>query len=798
MKMREIRIGYIGSKIAFVILVVFVMANHVWAVNYDHNLVMQPAFNITSPINGGNWKSPDLKIGTDFENTSMPDIIQRGVSNSIYARFTINGVEDQTVPSGGAEIRFHYRVASVGVPPPALSDPSWTSIGTLSVTYNVVSDGLFAISRTWPTDFPSVTTKSVSWLAPQSGNHFHIRAEVVYTTGVTDENPVDNVAISLYESRAGLANIVLLHDASGSMGMYKCDGSTYMELAKSKASAFVLSSLREADRLAVVAFSSDYIGYTTVIWPPSATLELASWANKVSASAAITGLSAGGPAAMTPMGAGLQRATQILTASPDPDRKSVIILLSDGYENWGMPRACDDTAPADPNTCVGGSVLAQLLADNIRVYSTALGTAAWTEGLECLADQSGGQWYSTPCPGIDLSEIYLHIGQGYSTDDLYSVSRGVTGDGGDTYSTYFEGVVDDILYFVLSWNALGARLDLQLRPPGLSWISPEGLSNSSVSRGKGYAVVRVEKPAEGTWEYRVTGDDGKEYLVAVRSDRAGVRLEMDVTSEGKVGELIRIRARLTDGEKPIEDANLAATVQVPVNASLETKLRKESRNYIMEHKASPVDPSVLEENPDISPRAAFIHRITDDERETLMETRSITIALQHEGKGVYSGVLKDNTTIAGAYKVTVECSEERFHRTQSRQLRLRPGEIVPENSFAEILEIEPEGKEPIWLLKLYATDKFGNAITDPSLIDQIRAEVKGAELVGEPGVAFDSTFQQQLSVLPGQKPELQMMKIGDKEVKVIKEDSGKPWWKYGIGAFLALLLGFLIGLATQS
>ena len=795
--MREMKISYIGSRIVFAILVVLVMANHVWALNYDHDLVMQPALNITSPSNAVNWKSPDLKIGTDFGDTSMPDIIQRGVENSIYVRFRINGVEDHTVPSGGAEIHFHYRVASIGDVPPELSDPSWQSISTLSVDYNVVSDGLFAISRTWPTDFPSVTTKSVSWLAPQSGGYFHIRAEVVYTIGITDENPVDNVAISLYESRAGLANIVLLHDASGSMGIYTCGGSTYMELAKSKASAFVLSSLREADRFAVVAFSSDYINHTTVVWPPSATLELANWANRVSASAAITGLSAGGPMAMTPMGAGLQRAIQILTASPDPDRKSVIILLSDGYENWGMPRACDDTAPADPDTCVGQNILPQLLADNIRVYSTALGAAAWTQCLECLAVQSLGYWYSTPCPGIDLSEIYLHIGQSYSADDVYRVDRGVSGDGGDTYSTYFEGM-DNVLYFILSWNDLKAHLDLQLRPPGLSWIRPEAVPNASVSRGNGYAVVRVGKPAEGTWEYRVTGDDGKEYLAAVRSERVGVRLEMDVTSEGKVGELIRIQARLTDGEKPIEDANLTATVQVPVNASLETKLRKESRNYIMEHKASPVDPLVLEKNPDISSRAAFIHKIIDDKQETLVETRSITIALQHEENGVYSGVLKDNTTIAGAYKVTVACSEERFHRTQSRQLRLRPGEIAHENSFAEILEIQPEGKEPIWLLRTYPADNFGNAITDPSLIDQIKAEVKGAELVKKSEIAFDSTFQQQLSVLRGQKPELQMMKIGDKEVKVIKEDSGKPWLKYGIGAFLAMLLGFLIGLATQS
>ena len=801
--MREMKISYIGSRIVFVILVVFVMANHVWALNYDHDLVMQPALNITSPSNAVNWKSPDLKIGTDFGDTSMPDIIQRGVPNSIYARFTINGVEDYLIPSGQIQIKLYYRAASIGDTPPLLTPPpldqpgdpasGWTPIGFLPVTYGG-SDFPFPMGYTWPDDFPSVTTKSVSWTAPPGGDYFHIAAKVVYLSE-DDEIDGDNFAMSLYESRAGLVDVVLVLDTSGSMGFYMCGGYTYMDHAKYKAQTFI-SQIPIVHRFAVVAFSSSYPGGAEDVWPTPAELRPAILSNQDAANLAVGTLSAGGG---TPMGAGLQRAIDILTTPPDPNRKRVILLLSDGEENYGTPRACDNTAPLDPDTCVGQNILPQLLADNIRVYSTALGAAAWTQCLECLTDNSEGEWYETPCPDINLTGIFLHIQQSYSADDLYRVDRGVSGDGDDTYSTYFEAV-DNVLYFILSWNDLVAHLNLQLRLPGLSWIRPEAVSNASVSRGKGYVVVRVRQPAKGTWEYRVTGDDGKEYLAAVRSERVGVRLEMDVTSEGKVGELIRIQARLTDGEKPIEDANLTATVQVPVNASLETKLRKESRNYIMEHKASPVDPLVLERNPDISPRAAFIRKITDGGQETLVETRSITIALQHEENGVYSGVLKDNTTIAGAYRVTVECSEERFHRTQSRQLRLRPGEIAHENSFAEILEIQPEGKEPIWLLRTYPADNFGNAITDPSLIDQIKAEVKGAELVRKPEITFDSTFQQQLSVSPGRKPELQMMKIGDKEVKVVKEeeDSGKPWLKYGIGAFLAMLLGFLIGLATQS
>ncbi len=749
------------SKFVFLLFVILIIAIRGWSQNHD--LVMDPAPNITSS-SSTDWKSPDIKIGADFGDTSVANIVRRGVPNSVYARFRINGIQDYTIPSGDIEIKFYYRGASIGDTPPALSDATWTPlVDTLSVTYTT-SDGPFAITREWPTDFPSVTTKAVSWTPPVSGTYFHVAAEVVYPSGIVDENPGDNVAISLYESQSGLLDIVLLHDTSGSMGYYTYDGFNYMDHAKSRAAAFIFS-MNEAHRFAVVAFSSDYVGGSEDIWPtPTASLQLANATNKSSAVTAIMGLTDGG---MTPMGAGLDRAIQILTTPMTPDRKRVILLLSDGYENWGTPRACAGIDPVHP--CVGGTILSQLQANNIRVFSIALGTAAWTECLECLALQSNGEWYSTPGPGIDLTEVYLHMQQAYTGDDLYRLDRGITGGGDDVYSTYFEGL-DNVLYFILSWDDLEAQLGLQLRPPDRSWTEPEGLSNALVHKGKGYVVVRVENPARGTWEYKVTGDEEENYLVAVRSDRVGVRLEMDLKSKGIVGGPIAIQAHLAHGKEPVKDARLTATIQMPVDSSFETKLRQAARNHMLRYKTIPVDLGELKEFPDASPHAVFIRKMTDQRPELLIKTRSMDIQLEHKGNGFYSGLLKgDFTTTAGQYTVTVKCGEKKFHRTFSKQLRLYPGKVNHEKSFAEILRVKSITRDPIWLLRIYPVDQFDNAITTPLLVERVKAVVKDTRMFKKTEIAFGA-FQQELSVLPGQKPLLIRVTIDGNRVKVKKVD----------------------------
>jgi hypothetical protein len=248
-----------------------------------------------------------------------------------------------------------------------------------------------------------------------------------------------------------------------------------------------------------------------------------------------------------------------------------------------------------------------------------------------------------------------------------------------------------------------------------------------------------------------------------------VRLGLNVISEKVVGSGIEIRAHLVKGTKPVTNAKLTAAVQVPVGPSLETKVRDAYRKHILRYNKSPVDPKVLKKYPDISPRAVFIRKLTGDDQgqKPLVRTRTVRVPLRHVGKGFYSGVLsKDFTTTAGEYTVTVKGSGVAYQRVFSRQVQLNPGPIDYEKSFGEIAMLKSAVKKSIYLLRVYAADRFGNAITRPSLADRIKADVKDAQLFREPSISFGA-MQRELTVSPGKRPVLDRVRIDNQKVKVI-------------------------------
>lgn len=733
----------------------------------DHDLVLQPAFDITSTDTSHPefWKSPDIKLGSDFGDTFPPDIVRRGVTNPIYAKVYINGVDDYLLSSGDAKIRFHYRDATLGVAPPDLSDSSWQLIGDLPIT-RAGSDPPFLMGLFWPDSF-TPTANYINWPVPPTGDYFHIRAEAMYPTTMSDVNPDDNVVFSMYESILGVRDVdlVVLIDVSGSMLTYQYNGTSYIDHVRNRVMPFVLS-MTGSHRFAVVAFGGCLTGGHADIWPtPVASIQPATWANKVNAvnriNADVTVPSGG---CMTPMGEGVQRAIDILTATPAGDHKRTILLLSDGYENQGTPRACTGSY-TDPDPCISGTILSQLQTNDIRVFSIALGASAWTNCLECLADESGGEWYEPPDPGLHLGEAYLDMQQAYSADDLYRIDYGVSGGGDDTYGIYFEGI-DKVLYFILEWEKLGNELNLEIRPPGGKWTLAADLPNTKFNFGDGYMVARVEKPKKGQWEYRVIGPEGDNYFVAVRSDKVGARLEMDIKASKMVGDDIYIKAHLADKGIVVKDARVLAHVQVPARVSFANVIRAASRQYIARYKKFPLNPDQVKEFKDNSPLSIALRTLFGDKVEKIKATRTVTVPLHLDKKGFYSGVLTGKyTAVASDYKITVKCEGETFHRTFTRTVRIKPGKILHEKSFAEILPVV-DGRVTAWYLRVNLVDRFGNAITDARLMDKIEAEIYGIEKLNPFKPGFDCVFQQKLTVKKGVKPVLKRVTIGGKDIVV--------------------------------
>jgi hypothetical protein len=730
----------------------------------DHDLEITDAPDVTSMV-PANRLSPDIKIGADFGDASVPDQVRRGVPNPVYARFYVNGVNEFTDASGSAQIRFHWRHAMAGEMPPALGAPGagWHEMPGSPMSVTWAGGEILLLTTTWPTDYTPPGDTFLTWTPAAAGDWFHVRAEVVHGP---DMDAGDNVAVSLYDSIPGLADVdvLLVLDLSGSMLTYMYAGDTYLSHAISRAQAFV-ASMSESHRVAVVGFGGCLAGNVDDVWPAAPAVmrpELANLFNKLAASGAIGGLSIPNTGCLTPMGVGVDRAIQVLNASAVPDRKKTILLLTDGYENSGTTRACTYTNPVAP--CLGNPVTAHLVSDDVRVFSIALGAAAWTECLVCLADQAGGQWYAPAGPGIDLAQVYLDMQQVISGDDLYRADRGTTGGGDDDYETFFEGF-DDLLYFVLQTDRLDAEVDLELRPPGGPWQNADAVPGSHVERGRGFVVARVEEPREGAWGYRVIGEESQDYLAAVRSDRVGTQLAVDVDTNGRVGSPIHVRAEVTFRGEPRDVDRLIATVQVPVGGSLESRLRRLGREWLRERRIYPVDPFDSRRG-DLSPRSAFIAKLTDGDPQKLMRSETVELTLEPRGDGTFVGVFWQPVEVAGDYLVTVALREKKADREWSRSVRLAAGEIDFKRSFAELIELkEPVGDDLRWLVRVYPTDRDGNAVTDPRLLEAMEVAVRGAEPMARPTIGFDSAVELWLKATKG-TPRLESVLVGGRKLRI--------------------------------
>jgi hypothetical protein len=74
-----------------------------------------------------------------------------------------------------------------------------------------------------------------------------------------------------------------------------------------------------------------------------------------------------------------------------------------------------------------------------------------------------------------------------------------------------------------------------------------------------------------------------------------------------------------------------------------------------------------------------------------------------------------------------------------------------------------------WLLCVYPTDRFGNAVTCPSLTKDINAGLEKGKLVRTPEVVLGA-FHQTISVSKDQKPKLSKVMVKGKRIKKI----GRP------------------------
>lgn len=268
--------------------------------------------------------------------------------------------------------------------------------------------------------------------------------------------------------------VVLVLDESGSMGL---ESPSRLERLRVAAKNFV-SLAENGTELGLVS-------YATNADTASGRAEVAIaalGANRSAWNNAIDGL---GPSTRTSIGAGLQKARNLITAAGGVTGNTFIVLMSDGLNNEPKPQA---NADADLN-----AKIAMLLADGIPVYVTCTGSDL---GLSSQCSEIGtgtGGHYVDSADSSQLPEAFADF---HERIIGHEAVRSVRGDLAkispkDPAATAFVEEGSTSVSFVLQWANAGTSANMIVRDP-----LGNNHDTQQMTQGR---FLRVANPAPGDW-----------------------------------------------------------------------------------------------------------------------------------------------------------------------------------------------------------------------------------------------------------------------------------------------------------
>lgn len=357
---------------------------------------------------------------------------------------------------------------------------------------------------------------------------------------------------------------VLVLDHSGSMGQ-SAGQQTKMEALAQAASLFVdLLRPEVGDRVGVVGFDNE----STTQYP----LTLVSEDNSTQ-TAVISAIGQLIPGGDTSIGAGVQRAYDLLTSVTDPNRESdsrkVIVVVSDGIENT-QPYV----AKGEPDQRIDLDDY-----DDVSIYTIGLGLGAEVDlnALSKLAETFQGKFHLTEERWLSLPKFFVEtlgdaIGEYIALDPPYTV------EGNETTSIVVDLAPEDhVVTFILYWDDPRTEIDLTLRTPDGMVLSDTGPWAARRRRGPTYEYVRVEFPQStgvsdggGRWVIEMQGrmERGETATfglsVLVRSS-IGIDCSLLLDSD-VIGPDGALEFQLTESGQPIAIDSIEGKFEVPTHS----------------------------------------------------------------------------------------------------------------------------------------------------------------------------------------------------------------------------------------
>ena len=274
--------------------------------------------------------------------------------------------------------------------------------------------------------------------------------------------------------------VVLVLDESGSMN---AESPKRIERLQVAAKDFVALA-EDGTELGIVSYATnaDVASGRTEVAIAALGANRAAWNN------AIDGL---GPSTRTNIGAGLQKARDLITAAGGVTANTYIVLMTDGLNNEPLPQA---NADADLQ-----AKIAMLLADGIPVYVTCTGSDL---GLASQCSEIGagtGGHYTDSADSSTLPQAFADFHEliiDHQAIDSYAGNLGeklyfatASKSGG---ATFYVEEGSQSASFVLQWSNPAANAEMVVRDPAGNTYDTE-----QMPQGR---FLRVSDPVPGEWE----------------------------------------------------------------------------------------------------------------------------------------------------------------------------------------------------------------------------------------------------------------------------------------------------------
>lgn len=328
--------------------------------------------------------------------------------------------------------------------------------------------------------------------------------------------------------------MVICIDRSGSMD------SPSSKIVNARRGASLAVDLADSgDKIAVTAFESS----ASVVFP----MTTVGGSTKSRARDAINGIVTAGS---TAIGDGLRASLAQISGAGDRACQQIILLLSDGFQNAGE----------HPD-----SVIPDLKAAGVQVYSIAVGSDVDEGLLKRIASSTGGEYFRARS-GADLPGIFASLSADTKDGGVVFSAPLAIGPGQVVESRVFVDAATERATFLISWDST-STLTLSLRSPTGSTITPADADGGRIEyvEAPTYRFFRIEAPDSGEWVLTATGTqvagtdafvaqvlsespavafvattDKPEYVLPERVHlRAQLLYEVPVTGIGVRGDVIR-------------------------------------------------------------------------------------------------------------------------------------------------------------------------------------------------------------------------------------------------------------------